>query len=178
MAVYSLFLAFIIPVSGWIMYVLYCLAVNYNIARKTGLPLVILPVNSGNPLWMLVDTKILPYFKHLPFTKNFTRFNYRGWEIYDRYRAHQELGDAFIFVTPGKNWLQLCNAGTLTNIFARKEEFTRPTEILEMLNVFGPNVGTTEGTQWQRHRKITATCFNELNNEIVCQKSQNSILTS
>ncbi|KAA8569039.1 hypothetical protein EYC84_000712 [Monilinia fructicola] len=167
MAGYSLFLAFVVPVAGWISYVLYSLAVNYNIARKTGLPLVILPIDSGNPLWMAVDTKILPYFKHLPLTKNFTRFNYRGWEIRDRYRAHQELGDAFILVTPGKNWLQLCNAETLIDINARSREFTRPTEMLEMLNVFGPNLGTTEGAQWQRHRKITATCFNENNNEIV-----------
>lgn len=167
MAGYSLFLGFIIPVAGWVLYVLYCLAVNYNLARKTGLPLVILPIDSGNPLWMAVDTKILPYFKNLPFTKNFTRFNYRGWEIHDRFRAHQEIGDAFILVTPGKNWLQLCNAETLIDINARSREFTRPTEMLAMLNVFGPNLGTTEGAQWQRHRKITATCFNENNNEIV-----------
>ncbi|CAD6445644.1 b9eaa774-2cf2-4e9f-826b-e6514ce54bdb [Sclerotinia trifoliorum] len=167
MAGYSLFLGFVIPVTGWVLYVLYCLAVNYNLARKTGLPLVILPIDSGNPLWMAVDTKILPYFKNLPFTKNFTRFNYRGWEIHDRFKAHQEIGDAFILVTPGKNWLQLCNAETLIDINARSREFTRPTEMLAMLNVFGPNLGTTEGAQWQRHRKITATCFNENNNEIV-----------
>ncbi|KAI9644404.1 hypothetical protein NHQ30_007761 [Ciborinia camelliae] len=116
---------------------------------------------------MAVDTKILPYFKHLPFTKNFTRFNYRSWEIHDRYKAHQELGDAFILVTPGKNWLQLCNAETLIDINARSREFTRPTEMLEMLNVFGPNLATTEGTQWQLHRKITAKCFNENNNAVV-----------
>ena len=55
-----------------------------------------------------------------------------------------------------------------------------------MLNVFGPNLGTvraispishttslltipkqTEGQQWQRHRKITASCFNEQNNDLV-----------
>jgi len=40
-----------------------------------------------------------------------------------------------------------------------------------MLNVFGPNLGTTEGQQWQRHRKITAACFNERNNELVWSES-------
>jgi len=39
--------------------------------------------------------------------------------------------------------------------------------MLEMLNVFGPNLATTEGQQWQRHRKITAACFNEHNNALV-----------
>jgi cytochrome P450 len=172
MAIPSVQLALITPLIGWILYVVYCLAVNYSKARKTGLPLVILPIDSGNPLWMSIDTRVLPFFRRLPFGfKNFTRFNWRGWEIEDRYKAHQELGDAFIFVTPGKNWLQLCNAEAVADIFARKGEFTRPTEMLEMLNVFGPNLGTTEGQQWQRHRKITATCFNENNNELVWLES-------
>ena len=30
-----------------------------------------------------------------------------------------------------------------------------------MLNIFGPNVGTVEGRDWQRHRKITGAAFNE-----------------
>jgi cytochrome P450 len=133
---------------------------------------VVLPIDSGNPLWMSVDTRALSLFRRLPFSfPNFTRFNWRGWEIEDRYQAHQELGDAFIFVTPGKNWLQLCNAEAIADIFARNKEFGRPTEMLEMLNVFGPNLGTTEGQQWQRHRKITVTCFNESNNELVWQES-------
>ncbi|KAL8935734.1 MAG: hypothetical protein Q9216_005287 [Gyalolechia sp. 2 TL-2023] len=41
----------------------------------------------------------------------------------------------------------------------------------EMIEIFGPNLATTEGQQWQRHRKVTATCFNERNNEIVWSES-------
>ena len=59
-----------------------------------------------------------------------------------------------------------------------------------MVNIFGPNLSTvrfslddpfirsaltfvlqTDGQQWQKHRKITATCFNEQNNEIVWSES-------
>lgn len=32
---------------------------------------------------------------------------------------------------------------------------------LAMLNIFGPNVGTVEGQDWQRHKKITGAAFNE-----------------
>jgi hypothetical protein len=149
MAISSVLLALIVPLLGWVLYITYCLAVNYAQARKTGLPLVVLPIDCGNPLWMSIDTRVLPFFfRSLPFSfTNCTRFSWRGWEIEGRYRAHQELGDAFIFVTPGKNWLQLCNAEAVADIFARKAELTRPTEMLEMLNVFGPNLGTTEGQQ-------------------------------
>lgn len=31
--------------------------------------------------------------------------------------------------------------------------------------------GQTDGQQWQRHRKVTATCFNEQNNELVWSES-------
>ena len=117
----SFLLILAIPWSGWILYVSYYLAINYYCARKIGLPLVILPIDCGNPFWMAIDTRVIAFFRNLPWGfKNFTRFNWRGWEIQDRYQAHLELGDAFIFVTPGKNWLQLCNVEAMVDIFARK----------------------------------------------------------
>ncbi|CAD6574401.1 MAG: hypothetical protein ASARMPRED_006689 [Alectoria sarmentosa] len=168
----NLLLLILLPIPAWVLYSLYCLASNYNQARKMGLSIVILPIDSGNPLWMSVDTHFIRWFKYSPFGKGrFTRFNWRGWEIQDRYRAHQELGDAFVFVTPGKNWLQLCNAEALADVFQRRDDFVRPIEMLDMLNVFGPNLGTTEGQQWQRHRKVTAACFNEQNNVLVWSES-------
>ena len=83
---------------------------------------------------MSVDTQFIRLFKKSPFGNGrFTRFNWRGWEIQDRYRTHQELGDAFVFVTPGKNWLQLCNAEALADVFQRREDFVRPIEMLRKL---------------------------------------------
>ena len=145
---------------GIILYVLHGLLVNYNAARKTGLPLIVLPVDCGNPLWLIIDRKVVRLLRHIPFCSGtFTRFNWRGWEILDRYRAHQQLGDAILFVTPGKNYLQLCDADAVSDIFQRRADFLRPPEstgkvlphtqlmdtherLLEMLNIFGPNVGT------------------------------------
>lgn len=147
---------------AWVLYTVYCVAVNYLRARKISVPIIILPIDPGNPLWMSIDTKIIPLFKRIPFgTGNFTRFNWRGWEIQDRFRAHLQLGDVFVFVSPSKNWLQVCNAEALADIFQRRGDFVRPTEMLgkphstidarrgaknvlnaEMLNVFGPNLGT------------------------------------
>ncbi|KAI4224912.1 MAG: hypothetical protein L6R36_004312 [Xanthoria steineri] len=144
------------------LYLLYGLLVNYTAARKTGLPLIVLPFDCGNPLWLIIDRKVAQLVRRIPFGPGtFTRFNWRGWEIWDRYRAHQQLGDAIFFVTPGKNYLQLCDAEAVSEIFQRRGDFPRPPESTEMLNIFGPNVGTTDGTQWQRHRKITASSFNE-----------------
>ncbi|KAL9599128.1 MAG: hypothetical protein Q9179_003657 [Wetmoreana sp. 5 TL-2023] len=151
-----------------VLYVLYGLLVNYNVARKTGLPLIVLPFDCGNPLWLIIDRKIVQLVHRIPFCSGtFTRFNWRGWEIWDRYRAHQQLGDAILFVTPGKNYLQLCDAEAVSDIFQRRADFPRPPESTEMLNIFGPNIGTTDGPQWQRHRRITASSFNEHVNQRV-----------
>lgn len=114
---------------GTVLYVLYGLLVNYNAARKTGLPLIVLPFDCGHPLWLIIDRKIVQLVRRIPFCSGtFTRFNWRGWEIWDRYRAHQQLGDAIFFVTPGKNYLQLCNAEAVSEIFQRRADFLRPPE--------------------------------------------------
>ena len=122
-------LALLTLVLAWLLYALYELKVNYDNARKTGLPLIILPFDSANPLWMVIDRKVVQLVRHVPFCSgNFTRFNWRGWEIHDRYKAHQQLGDAFIFVTPGKLYLQLCDVNAVSEIFQRRTDFTRPPE--------------------------------------------------
>jgi cytochrome P450 len=51
------------------------------------------------------------------------------------------------------------------------DEFTIPSEIAQLTGLFGDNVATTEGKQWQRHRKITASCFNEQPNPLVWSES-------
>ena len=118
-------------ISAWASYCLFCLAQNYLIARNIGLPIVILPIDCGNPLWQSIDQKLIPYFKKLPFGNgNFTRFNWRGWEFRDRWLAHKELGGAFVFVTPGKNWLQLGDAEAVAEVYQRREDFVRPLELL------------------------------------------------
>ncbi len=83
------------------------LARNYLVARRIGLPVRVIPFDHTNPLWLAVDRKVLSYVKRLPGflgDNSFTRYNFRAWEMYDRLRPHQEMGDAFIIVTPARIW--------------------------------------------------------------------------
>ncbi|KAF2651590.1 cytochrome P450 [Lophiostoma macrostomum CBS 122681] len=154
-------------VAPWTLWSWYSLYQNYRIARKIGVPLRIIPISHENPLWMAVDKRIfIPLFERLPFgSGTFTRFNWRGWEFADKYKSHLEMGDVFMVVTPGRNWLYVCDPQALEVIFQRRGDFPRPLEIFEMVNIFGANLSTTDGQDWQKHRKVTAGAFNEQNNE-------------
>jgi hypothetical protein len=82
---------------------------------------------------MLLDRRVLSIVRKLPFSdNNFTRYNYRGWEMDDRLRTHQELGDAFVMVSPGRIWLYIANPDTLTDVFRRRLDFPRCVELTGM----------------------------------------------
>ncbi|KAK4465142.1 cytochrome P450 [Cladorrhinum samala] len=150
---------------------------NYASARKMGVPIRVIPIDHTNPLWLLLDRKVLPVIARLlPFTRksSFLRYNYRGWEMRERWAPHHEMGDVFTIVTPKEVWLYLGDPDAVADMFRRgRDEFPRCTRLTEMLNVFGPNISTAEGAQWRTHRKLVATCFTEQNNEIVWSEAIN-----
>ncbi|KAI1733812.1 cytochrome P450 [Xylaria scruposa] len=141
---------------------------NYLAARTIGVPIRFIPISPLNPFWTLVDRKILSVLRRLPFGDNsFTRYNWRGWEVEDRYKSHYEMGDMWVLVTPLKNWVYVNDPEALMSIFKRGSDFPRPVFVSEILNVFGPNISTAEGESWKTQRRIATRCFNEQNNEIV-----------
>lgn len=124
------------------------LARNYREGREVGLPIIIVPISPENPIWMILARYLIPILQYVPFGKGyFTRFCHLGWEFDDKARAHLELGDAFMFVTPGKNWIYLCIADTAHDVIRRERQgdFARSGELMAFLDVFGPNISTVGG---------------------------------
>ena len=116
---------------AWIAYCAYHLGANYLVATRIGVPIIIIPISPDNPLWVIGGKYFMPLFEWLPFGNgNFTRFCRHGWQVYDRCNAHLELGDAFVAVTPGQNWLYVSNAESAAEILKRKQDFPRPLENL------------------------------------------------
>ncbi|KAI9151567.1 Phomenoic acid biosynthesis cluster cytochrome P450 monooxygenase [Paramyrothecium foliicola] len=145
---------------------------NYQAARTIGVPIRIIPISPLNPFWALLDRKILAYLRRLPFGDNsFTRYNWRGWEVKDRFQSHKEMGDIWVLVTPFKNWIYINDPESLMSVFRRGTDFTRPAFINEMLEVFGPNISTAQGIRWRKQRKVATRCFNEQNNALVWAES-------
>lgn len=112
--------------TAMILHTSYCIARNYQAARKIGVPIRIMPISPMNPFWALVDRKIIIFLRRYMGDNTFTRFNWRGWEIRDRYRSFEEMGDVWVLVNPFKNWLYINDPDALMNVFRRGNDFTRP----------------------------------------------------
>ena len=151
----------------WCIYNGYCLLLNYHHASRLKIPIVCVPITPDNPIWIALQTSFSSVFKYVPFDYfSVTRYCRLGWEFHDRYKTHQRLGDAWILVTPDKNWFHTSHAEAACDIFARSREFGRPVwmsgriirypilsqamakSIPDALNVFGPNVTTVRNDQY------------------------------
>jgi cytochrome P450 len=150
------------------------LQANLAKAKAAGFPVLVRYITPTNPLWMAFGSKLVRLFLRLSLTTKdsaFTRFYLFGWEANERYRVHAELGDAFMVVSPGGNWLYVANPDAAWDMMKRPADFVRNTEQLAVLNVYGKNLSTTDGAEWQKHRKVTSTTFTEKNNELVWTSS-------
>ncbi|KAM7183158.1 Cytochrome P450 [Rhypophila sp. PSN 637] len=144
---------------------------NYAAAHTIGVPIRFIPISPLNPFWVLVDRKVLGFLRRILPDNSLTRYNWRGWEVKDRYRSHQEMGDIWVLVAPFKNWIYVNDPQALSVIFRRGNDFPRAVLVTMILDVFGPNISTAEGQAWKTQRKIAFHCFNESNNDIVWQES-------
>ncbi|KAF7514542.1 hypothetical protein G7054_g15223 [Neopestalotiopsis clavispora] len=147
---------------------------NYIKARRIGVPVRVILFDHVNPLWLVVDRRIISLIKRLPFglgNNSFTRYNYRGWEVPGRYHSHQELGAAYILVSSLNTWLYIADPDAVMDLWRRGKEFPRDVSVTAILDVFGPNISTAQNAQWQKHRRITASSFNDQTNHIVWSES-------
>jgi cytochrome P450 len=148
------------------------LQVNKTKAQTTGLPLLIRWVAPTNPLWMMFGSTIVLKCRALGIgTAHFRRFYLFGWEANERHIVHQELGPAFMIVSPGGNWLCISDASVVAEVLNRRTDFRRNMEQFSVVNVYGKNIATTDDDEWKTHRKVTAITFTEKNNELVWRES-------
>lgn len=98
-----LFLLLLLTVA-FALYNLYRLLLNYRIARKIGIPVIVLPASPDNPVWMLTSSAVLSVVKAIFGDCSVTKYGQIVWEYHDKYKVHVKHGDAVVLVTPGLNW--------------------------------------------------------------------------
>lgn len=148
------------------------LRANMAQARATGLPILVRWIDLTNPMWMMFGSSIVLKCKEWNIgTKHFHRFYYFGWEANERYRIHEELGPAYLLVTPGCTYLSISDPAIIADVIHRRTEFRRNMEQFAVVNVYGKNLSTVDDDEWKKHRKITAITFTEKNNELVWRQA-------
>jgi hypothetical protein len=86
----------------------------------------------------------------------------------------------YLLVSPHHFFFTSSNAEVNSQIATRRAEFEKPIEDYVVVNHFGRNMLSAEGTDWKRQRKIVAPAFSERSNAFVWEQSlqqAQSILT-
>lgn len=141
------------------------LTVHYFQARKLGVKLLITPISWQDPWWLLVWRRFA-WIRNLPFG-HWIDFSYISWSVSAYYRPHQKYGDAFAVVRSGHNELYVNDPTAVHEIMSKWKIWIKPPEQYDIFNLFGPNIVSINGEDWQRHRKIAVGVFKESNHRLV-----------
>ena len=116
--------------GAWLLYSGLALINNVRRARSMKVPLVVVPISPMNILWIVIEPLFFKVLDSLPFKfGNFSRYGRRGWHFHDKAASHVELGDAWALVTPRETFLNICDPEAINEIFARRQDFIRPTQL-------------------------------------------------
>lgn len=129
---YTILSVLLLPPLTFALWNLQCLLRNYRAAKSMDIPIVIILASGDNPVWILLSTPVLLVLRFLFGEIDIVKYGKPGWESKNKYKMHEELGDVVIHVSPGHNWLYVCNAEAVNEIFKRKEDFDRPPDLLGM----------------------------------------------
>ncbi|KAH6682921.1 cytochrome P450 [Halenospora varia] len=117
----------------------------------------------------LISPWIAPIVESLPFGWGhwirYTKRDFNWWSKGDL--AREELGDVYWTVAPGGPQLWVSDASIITQVIQRRQDFVKKVSDYRATDLYGRNVLSSEGTIWQRHRRITGPPFNEKNSNLV-----------
>ena len=135
---------------------------NYISARSFDLPIVLLPVSSNEPLWALVRP-LFAWVPHLPFhLGTWYLYTSMGWPTEDGVRSFHLYGENFVLCSPADNILVTCEPAVVDKVWTEPRDLWRmPESQSQLFTCFGPNVSSTVGAEWKRHRKVTMQAFSE-----------------
>ncbi|KAI0968467.1 cytochrome P450 [Xylaria arbuscula] len=150
---------------AYIIWTIACLEANVRKARPLTVPIVRLPIDSNNVLWILLQSHVWKVLDRLPIHwssyPRFVRLSRREWFFAERATIHEQIGPVWALVSPVAVNIHFADPDTIRDIVTRRGDFQRPIAELKLLELYGPCISTAKWDEWPRHRKIMATPFNE-----------------
>ncbi|KAF2964629.1 hypothetical protein GQX73_g8934 [Xylaria multiplex] len=160
---------------AYVIWTIVCLEANVYKATGLKVPIVRLPIDSNNVIWILLQPHVWKVLDILPFDwssyPRFVRFSRRGWYFAERARIHEEIGHVWALVTPVAINIHFADPDAIHDIVKRRGDFQRPIAELKLLELYGPCISTAKWEDWPRHRKVMATPFNETTMKSVWDES-------
>ncbi|KAF6838013.1 MFS multidrug transporter [Colletotrichum musicola] len=164
-------------VGLYILYYWFCLFRNIQSARTIGIPVVWSPVSPFNPLWIVLNKRLSPLIRRLPFgIGKWTRYNSLDWTWVDRAHGacyvHETYGDTFAHATPREIEIHTRDPAVADEVLRRKStEFPKISHYAKVLDFFGTSLVSSDGEDWNRHRKATVATLSDRNNRLVWAES-------
>jgi cytochrome P450 len=112
------------------------------------------------------------WVKSLPFgLGDWYTYTDLGWPTEDGTKTVDRLGDTFVLVTPTRNQICTTYPPAVSAIYKDVKNWIMPDPFSQVFSFYGQNVSSTNGVEWQRHRKITAPAFNDQTMHYVWEES-------
>lgn len=139
--------------TGWIS--------KYTEARKFDIPIVLIPVSFEDAWWVPLRP-LFSWVEKLPFgLGSWYVYTEMGWTTVDGRRTTMRLGENFVLCSPTRNVIVTCYAPAAKQVYRDPTLWKMPKTQSQLFAFYGQNVSSTEGADWQRHRKITTSAFTE-----------------
>ncbi|KAF1355852.1 putative cytochrome P450 [Lizonia empirigonia] len=125
---------------------------NYFEALSYGPPIVLLPISSNEPLWIIFRS-FFAWVQHLS-------LGLGNW--YLRRPILRLFGENFVLCSPVNNTIVTCEPAVVQQVWGETRDLWRmPESQSQLFTFFGQNVSSTHGEDWKRHRKVTVQAFSE-----------------
>jgi len=86
-----------------------------------------------------------------------------GWSFNDLYETHSRLGPAFVLVSAWKTEVIIADMNAIETVMKNPRAWMNDPVLFSLFDVFGPQIMSVNGNDWQRHRKVTGAAFKEEN---------------
>ncbi|KAI5247618.1 cytochrome P450 [Aureobasidium subglaciale] len=144
---------------------------NIKNARRVGVTVKVLPVEQENVIWLVLSPWIRQITSLLLPNRVFKKLNLAifGWEFGEKRRPFDQLGSNVgsindnSYILAGLSTIEFwtIDPEAIQDILHRTHAFEVPRALEFALGQFGPNVMTTNGGVWARHRRIISSVIDE-----------------
>ena len=145
---------------------------NYTIARKVGIPIVVVFVDWQDPVW-LVLSPLFTWIQWLPFgLGNWYNHTTMDGIVDNKFKVFSRLGEAYAVVSPNGVDVIIGDPVAAEEVIKDWKVWRRPQKLYDLFNTMGKGLASSDGEDWSRHRKIVSHGFKESTNKVAWETAR------